>query len=1284
MFRTLWFHKLLGLRSRSVRRRQAAQNRRCVRLHLEGLEERVTPATLPFATAANASELQQNITFINGHTSQAWSFNLQANTTFNLTAQQELTAGARAKIVGLGGDVITPASGIRAFKVDAGATAEFDNLSISGAQISATAAKPQGGAAIWVAGGGVTLSGASVTNNTVFTDGIVNPLGGGIFVTGAARLTIANNSHIDGNQVVGATAGNVTQEPNVTPEGGGLFVAGGVINISNSTLSNNKAVGGNNVAGAGGFANGGGMFVAGAASVQLSNLTVDGNVAQGGSGTAGGGVAQGGAFDFIGGGPFSLVGSTMSNNQAIGGSGGAGAGGSALGGGMNIAGATSVQLSNLTVDSNVAQGGSGAASGNATGGAFAFGPSGPVSLVGSVVTNNKAIGGNASAVNGGNALGGALFNTSVNTTVLNSSFLSNTAQGGNGVNGGTAFGGAIDQGGGGSLNLLNSTLGLNKAQGGNGFAGAQGSGFGGGLSAGVLPPGVGAVPQLFNNTIVFNQALNGTGTTVGGGGGGIWSPAGGPGNINAVNNIVQGNTTNRVGPDINAGGAAVTSLAGNIVGNTGPTGASPIPLQIAPFSTIVNGLPIFPLLPNAAAAIKTGNTSTVAAIATAEGVNPANATDQVGNPRTTGGGLQIDFGAVQFIQGLTSVTFTNVPPSLTVPFGAASTPSFATTIKDLNGNTINNPSDSIVATVVERDQNGNLVPVPGAGQATVNVNASGTTTIPSLTLPPNLAAGSYFVQLQYTNSVTGLSGTGDEPLTVTVAPATVTANPVAPLVFNTADQSLNVSATVTSPNGTVNEGAVTFTLLDKNGMPVGSPVSANVSGGSASTTLTVPGGTVIGNYTVQASYLDAAGNFVAASPSSTPVSIATAPATVTANPVASITASTAQQSVAVSATVTSPDGTVNEGNVTFTLFDKNNVQVAQVVIGVSNGATLPASLTLPPGTPAGTYTIQAVYSDPANNFAAASPSTTTLTIQSAATTTTAGSLNPITISSANQSVPVSATVTSPSGIVTEGTVTFTLFNSSNQQVGLSVTANVSGGVTSPISLVVPANTPSGSYTVKASYTDSKGVFGDSSNTTSLTIKDAAATTTSVGSLAPIVFSTGDQSVNVSASVSSASGPVSGTVTFALFNSGGVQVGVSASSPVSGGSASASLVVPGGTPAGSYTVKATFADSAGKFAGSAGTQLLTVNSPPAPVSPAVLPAPPPPPTMGQAVFSLVISSFEIVLSLNGFGPLLSLPPVNELVGNIGAVLPFAGGFGPLAVIFGANAANDLVSSANQSQ
>src|SRR5262245_53112147 len=124
MFRPLWFPKLLGLRSRSARRRQAAQQRHYIRLQLEGLEDRITPSTF---TATNVTQLQDAITFANTHTAEQVTINLQANTTFNLTSQQELLPGAQVKIVGQGNDVITPALGTRAFKVDATASAEFDN-----------------------------------------------------------------------------------------------------------------------------------------------------------------------------------------------------------------------------------------------------------------------------------------------------------------------------------------------------------------------------------------------------------------------------------------------------------------------------------------------------------------------------------------------------------------------------------------------------------------------------------------------------------------------------------------------------------------------------------------------------------------------------------------------------------------------------------------------------------------------------------------------------------------------------------------------------------------------------------------------------------------------------------------------------------------------------------------------------------------------------------------------------------------------------------------------------
>jgi hypothetical protein len=788
MFRLLWFSKLLGLRSRSIRRRQAAQHRRYVRLQLEGLEERVTPSSLPFATAANASELQQNIAFVNSNTSQAWTFNLQANTTFNLTAQQELTAGANVKIVGLGGDVITPEAGIRAFKVDTGATAEFDNLSISGGKISATGDRLlgdilAGGAGLWVAGGAVTLSGVSVTNNTVFAGAggtFPVPVGGGIFVEGSAsKLTIAN-SHIDDNQALGVLADGVTQALFSDADGGGIFIDGGVINISDSTISNNKAV-----AGSGLFAAGGGMDIEVATSALLTNLTVDGNVAQGGSGTSHGGAVDGGAFVFGGTGPIQLVGSTVSNNRAIG---------------------------------------------------------------GNAATNN-------SNDTGGDASGGGLFTSggAGAVTVLNSSFISNTAQGGDGVKGGFAEGGAIDNYFG-LVNLFNTTLGQNTAQGGNGTTGAQGSGFGGGLAAGNTGFGdSGTIQQLFNNTIVFNQALNGTGTPAPGGGGGIWSITAGATNIaSALNNLVQGNTTNSVGPEVNIAGSSTTTLPGggpNIIGG---------PIQIAPTLTTNPGIPLpfYPLLRNATLAIKTGDTSVVSAIANAENTTPDKATDEIGHPRTTGNGSQIDIGAVQFF--------------------------------------------------------------------------------------PH--------------------------------PATVAADPVT-AIASTAPQLVTVSATVTSPDDTVNEGIVTFTVFFKSSnQQVSESAQAAVHNGLASTALVVPGGTPVGSYTIQAVYSDATNNFVADLPSTTTLTIL-APTSVSVGSLKSIPAHKKDQSVDVSATVSSPNGPVNHGTVTFALFDSNNVQVGlPVVANVMSNGTASATLVVLGGTPPGDYTVKAIYTDNQGVFADSSDS----------------------------------------------------------------------------------------------------------------------------------------------------------------------------------------------------------------------------------------------------------------------------------------------------------------------
>ena len=66
---------------------------------------------------------------------------------------------------------------------------------------------------------------------------------------------------------------------------------------------------------------------------------------------------------------------------------------------------------------------------------------------------------------------------------------------------------------------------------------------------------------------------------------------------------------------------------------------------------------------------------------------------------------------------------------------------------------------------------------------------------------------------------------------------------------------VTLSATVSSPSGTVNEGSVTFSLLDAAGMLVGAPkTSTTVSGGSVSVVYDLPANTPRGAYTIRAVY----------------------------------------------------------------------------------------------------------------------------------------------------------------------------------------------------------------------------------------------------------------------------------------------------------------------------------------------------------------------------------------------------------------------------------------------
>ena len=172
--------------------------------------------------------------------------------------------------------------------------------------------------------------------------------------------------------------------------------------------------------------------------------------------------------------------------------------------------------------------------------------------------------------------------------------------------------------------------------------------------------------------------------------------------------------------------------------------------------------------------------------------------------------------------------------------------------------------------------------------------------------------------------------------------------------------------------------------------------------------------------------------------------IGTVATTATAASAASVVFNAAAQNIALSATVTSPAGTVNEGTETFTILSGTTVIGVPVTVDVSAGAAA-AAYALPAGTGAGTYIIQATYNGTAN-FLGFTDTTHQLTVVvsiSAASSATAAASASVTFNAAGESVPLStATVTSAAGTVNEGTETFIILNGTTV-IGSPVTVNVS-------------------------------------------------------------------------------------------------------------------------------------------------------------------------------------------------------------------------------------------------
>ena len=310
------------------------------------------------------------------------------------------------------------------------------------------------------------------------------------------------------------------------------------------------------------------------------------------------------------------------------------------------------------------------------------------------------------------------------------------------------------------------------------------------------------------------------------------------------------------------------------------------------------------------------------------------------------------------------------------------------------------------------------------------------------TVPAGTPAAQYLIEANYSGTLNYLPST-DFLHFLTVKPATTnttTAN-VSATFSGITDQILTLNAQVASTAGNVDEGIVTFTVLN-GGNPVGASVIANVSGNAGSTSYKLLKGTAGGTYIIQAVYTDPV-NFKTSTGTNT-LTVIAAPTTVSVSAASASYNGISGEGTSLFANVNSTAGTINEGSVSFTVFSGSTKIAGPFVMSVSNGVAS-GNAFLPAGTATGTYVISAVYNGTAS-FASSLPATGNLTISPASTTTLASAAS-ISFSSSAQSVPLTASVTSTAGTVSEGMVTFTILNGA-APVGSPVPANVNSGTAS--------------------------------------------------------------------------------------------------------------------------------------------------------------------------------------------------------------------------------------------
>ena len=248
-----------------------------------------------------------------------------------------------------------------------------------------------------------------------------------------------------------------------------------------------------------------------------------------------------------------------------------------------------------------------------------------------------------------------------------------------------------------------------------------------------------------------------------------------------------------------------------------------------------------------------------------------------------------------------------------------------------------------------------------------------------------------------------------------------------------------------------------------------------------------------------------------------------------------------------------------------------------------------ATYTLLAGTPGGSYTIQAAYSDPSGNF----QSTTgfaSLTVAAAPTTVSGSDAQTTYDAYAGEPIALNASVSSPAGTINEGTVTFTILDGATQVMAPIVLPVANGNASGSVQL--PAGTASGTYDLHVAYDGTSNYAVSQPVDNVLTVTSAS--TTTIASDATVSFSPADQTIVLTASVTSGGMNVDeGSVTFTVFD-GTTTIGTT-SAPVAAGQAGASFTLPAGTVVGTYQIHASYGDaSPGNYVASSSDASLTVN------------------------------------------------------------------------------------------